>query len=41
MNKIRTIELILLAIATLIEAMKAIIKFINYIGKLKKKPRKV
>ena len=40
MNKIRIIELVLLAAATLIEAMKAIIKFIGYVGKLKKKPRK-
>jgi hypothetical protein len=41
MSKIKIIELVLIAAATLIEAMKAIIKFIGYVGKLKKKPKTV
>jgi len=38
MNKWKVIELVLLAISSLISAVKGIIKFIQYIDKLRKRP---
>lgn len=38
MNKFKLAELIALAISALAAAAKAIIKFIDYLGKIRKKP---
>lgn len=40
MNKLKIVETLLLAVYALLSAVKSIIKFIGYVGKLKPKPEK-